>query len=49
MLLLEGNLSSSQRYWYNMASSKALPFCAAVPYSLHRASDWGSPHEPQAL
>ena len=48
MLLLDENLSSSQRDWYIMASGKALPFFAAVPYSLHRASDWGSPHEPQA-
>ena len=48
MLLLDENLSSLQRDWYIMVSSKALPFCAAVPYSLHRASDRGSLHEPQA-
>ena len=49
MLLLDENLSSSQSDWYVMASCRAFPFCAAVPYSLHRASVWGSPHEPQAV
>ena len=46
MLPLDEKLSRSQRDWHIMASGKALPFCAAVPYSLHRASDRGSPHEP---